>query len=791
MRFRGRYAGAILVSLMASGSVFAAAPAQAAVAGTATKHTLAAPRVTATPGDRSVRVSWTSAGSTTSYYRVFRSTSPSVSTTSRPVKDKISHTLRSWTNTGLTNGTYYYYRVQAVSGSVKKTSSTVHTRPVAPAPIAPSGVTATASNTSVTLTWIPGVHTTGFKVYRSSSSTVSVKGAALSGTLSATTKTFKDTTVSAASAYSYVIVATGAGGTAASKTVHVTTLGVPAVPPGVPTGVVATASGTTVVLTWTPGSATAGFKVYRSTSTPVATTGTPVSGDPALDASTTSFTDTSVLATTDYFYVVVAIGNPTTTAPAVAVTSDAASVTTKSGQAALSVLPAFTSTVDQPVSDVVTVMNKGKGRLTISSVAITGTTAAKAQFVLGETGSFTIEPGASRDLALTFTPVNIGKVSVNVVITSDDPVRPSLGGTIKGLGTVGNFGALRPEASDWSTLTGQALSPLLGADLTDLRLVFNRLGFGDHDDKTTELHTKPTATVALTNGGVDPVTINSLETTGSLNGDPDWTITDAPALPVVIAPGGSVNVTLTFVYCRALTCNITTHPAAGVVYGTLVVGSDDPGHETSTILLAGGWQVADGGSNELTLAQWINGVLGITTTLFGPGQSINYGNGAVVAAGDEVLSTSWAAVDPLQPVYVRQIVATHGAGGDEPFYWYTGHTKDNKKKILQQATTDWQTVLPGGLTGPNAEGSFLPGSTVFELQVAQEDYSDDALNDATSDNRHGCVGACGHHVRFYPVKNGSGDVVPGLYLMAVDSNGGNFDYQDEDYLISNVMPAVG
>ena len=88
--------------------------------------------------------------------------------------------------------------------------------------------------------------------------------------------------------------------------------------PGAPTGLTATAgSGPSVNLAWTARTEPdlAGYAVYRSASTPVPTTGTPLSGAALL--TTSSFVDTSVVAGVAYAYVVVArdtTGN--TSAPA-------------------------------------------------------------------------------------------------------------------------------------------------------------------------------------------------------------------------------------------------------------------------------------------------------------------------------------------------------------------------------------------------------------------------------------------------------------------------------------------
>ena len=48
-------------------------------------------------------------------------------------------------------------------------------------------------------------------------------------------------------------------------------------------------------------------------------------------------------------------------------------------------------------------------------------------------------------------------------------------------------------------------------------------------------------------------------------------------------------------------------------------------------------------------------------------------------------------------------------------------------------------------------------------------------------------------MRFYPVRDASGTLVPNAYLCTMDyaSSTQNFDFQDNVYLITNVRPAAG
>ena len=82
---------------------------------------------------------------------------------------------------------------------------------------------------------------------------------------------------------------------------------VPDTAPSAPTGLVASAGNNSVGLSWTtnPEGDIAGYRVYRSTTSPVSTVGTPLSG--ATLVTSPSYTDATAANGTTYFYVVTAV----------------------------------------------------------------------------------------------------------------------------------------------------------------------------------------------------------------------------------------------------------------------------------------------------------------------------------------------------------------------------------------------------------------------------------------------------------------------------------------------------
>ncbi len=112
---------------------------------------------------RRATLSWTASSGATSY-NVYRGTASGAEGTT-PIAKGITTT--SFTNTGLTKGQTYFYKVAAVNaGGTSALSNEASTQPAASAPLAPAGLTATRGRRKVMLAWTASAGATSYNVYR-------------------------------------------------------------------------------------------------------------------------------------------------------------------------------------------------------------------------------------------------------------------------------------------------------------------------------------------------------------------------------------------------------------------------------------------------------------------------------------------------------------------------------------------------------------------------------------------------------------------------------------------------
>jgi fibronectin type 3 domain-containing protein len=201
-----------------------------------------------------------------------------------------------YSNTGLSPSTTYYYRVLAYSGTDNggySNEASATTSGIAPS--APTGLTASPSNASVTLSWAASAGATSYNVKRSSAS----GGPHATIATGVTTTSYINTGLANGTTYYYVVSAVNANGEGANSSEASAT---PLAPPAAPTGLTATAGNAQVSLTWTASAGATSYNVKRGT-----TAGGPYTTPVASGITTTSYTDTGLTNGTTYYYVVSAV----------------------------------------------------------------------------------------------------------------------------------------------------------------------------------------------------------------------------------------------------------------------------------------------------------------------------------------------------------------------------------------------------------------------------------------------------------------------------------------------------
>jgi hypothetical protein len=120
--------------------------------------------LTAAPGNAQVSLSWNASGGATSY-NLKRST-----TSGGPYTTIASPTTTSYTDTGVNNGTTYYYVVSAVNSFGQSANSSQVSATPSAIPQPPTGLDASAGNAQVGLNWNASSGATSYNVKRSTTS---------------------------------------------------------------------------------------------------------------------------------------------------------------------------------------------------------------------------------------------------------------------------------------------------------------------------------------------------------------------------------------------------------------------------------------------------------------------------------------------------------------------------------------------------------------------------------------------------------------------------------------------
>ena len=229
----------------------------AAATPSATSTPLSAPLLAVTAGSGSNNLQWTAVSGVSSY-NLYRSTAAGGEGAAPFIVGILpGGPMSSYPDTGLTNGTRYFYQVAAVGTSGEaKASNEASATPSVPPLVAPTGLVIRAGNGKLSLSWKGVTNATTYNVYRS----VGNPGQPILYQVSISGTTFLDTGLTNGTTYYYQVAAVDADGQGTS-TSYVS--GIPNSTALPPTLLAATAGNGQVTLTWNSVSGATSYNVYR------------------------------------------------------------------------------------------------------------------------------------------------------------------------------------------------------------------------------------------------------------------------------------------------------------------------------------------------------------------------------------------------------------------------------------------------------------------------------------------------------------------------------------------------
>jgi hypothetical protein len=273
---------------------------------------------------------------------------------------------------------------------------------------------------------------------------------------------------------------------------------------------------------------------------------------------------------------------------------------------------------------------------------------------------------------------------------------------------------------------------------------------------STQSGTDGPQTATITNIGDEPVT---LDVAASGDNPSDFDVTGGDG--VSLDPTESTDISVTF-----------DPGVVGALSAQLTVTAGDA--QPVIIGLYGLSAAGEGGGNEPTLQNVVN-TLGYP---FDVGWSGLNGGTEATAKGDEVLEPLFTRFSdgPVEMVPV----ASYAPFEQVPFGWYTEDGTLHEVGAL--ANGQQQTLHPALASGGT---TFDPGTATFGFYYHSNFFNRTGY---TEDDRNDGASGVFHRARVYPVVNRSGVPIANTYYVAFE-DAANGDYQDYDFLVSNVIPA--
>jgi hypothetical protein len=254
--------------------------------------------LTATVSGAQVTLNWTDNATNETRYEVYRSTTSGFTPGEANRIATLGADVQTYTDTGLTAGTTYYYRVAACNsaGCTPSGQASAAVPVLVVVPSAPTLSTPTVSGPQVTLTWTDVANETRYEVHRSTTSGFTPSDANRIATPTAGTTTYQDMNVPPGTYYYVVRACNVAGCSVPSNQVSAT---VAETAPAAPTSLVASAaSATQINLSWADNSNNeTEFRIERKTGS-----GGTYAQIAIVGAGVTTYQNTGLSSGTTYFY---------------------------------------------------------------------------------------------------------------------------------------------------------------------------------------------------------------------------------------------------------------------------------------------------------------------------------------------------------------------------------------------------------------------------------------------------------------------------------------------------------
>ncbi|MBY5930417.1 hypothetical protein KUV86_15005 [Halomonas sp. DP8Y7-3] len=328
------------------------------------------------------------------------------------------------------------------------------------------------------------------------------------------------------------------------------------------------------------------------------------------------------------------------------------------------------------------------------------------------------------------------------------------------------------------------------------RLLFNYLDINDFAAPDRDF--RETGLARITNEGSEPLQILNAMLDGPFR------LADADALQGrVLAAGESIDITVMF--DRDSYQAPERNDDDGRFFGRLTLLTNDADSPVTSLELAGFWQAQDEGGWEPTVDE-IWSVAGLGNRIGGlplagggggPGSPLyDFGYYRPVT-DEEVLSRYWTFADGVDSVRITQLASMQNPGG-AALGVHAFQDTSQDLSLLPHGPDQNQSLLPrtfgrGEFPEVTLQRSDIPedwtGDALFGFEIARLS-SDPSLNPTGQGTppANGPDLERGYFIRLFQALDEEGNDIPDTYLVIQDFNGGNFDYNDNMYVIEGIKP---